>query len=333
MEKKREYLISVFTALGRRLENFGKDESSADAIELAEKENGWFMQSDILPSVEAIRTRMLDESALVRWLALYPIAREQKSVGVIMAGNIPLVGFFDLLCVVISGHKCYYKPSSKDKVLIEYVVSLLKEIAPELPLEQYANQHIDAVIATGSDNTNRYFKSRYGDIPAIFRGSRASVAVLDGSESGDILAALATDVFSYSGLGCRNVSHLLVPAGYDIGMLTQAFADYGPVNPKYTNNYRQRKAVLSMQGQPFADGGFFILREEAGFPEDISEITYQRYSDRGHAMRWLRENDTAIQCVVGNTDFPRGAGFGQSQSPALTDYPDAVDTIRFLSSL
>ena len=216
MKHDKENTIAVFAELGRRLETFGRDAASRAAIARASAENGWFSHGDITNSVASIRKTMLDQQALQAWAASYPTVTTPKNVGVIMAGNIPLVGFFDLLCVIVSGHSLFLKMSSKDKALMSYMISQLTEIYPQIPIYELGDSTPDAIIATGSDNTNRYFRSRYGHLPAIFRGSRSSAAVLDGNETPEELAGLADDIFTYSGLGCRNVSHLILPPGYDL---------------------------------------------------------------------------------------------------------------------
>lgn len=328
-----------FVQLEERLSAFGSG-PSADVIERAIRANEWFTRTDILRAVEAVRTAMLDRARLEAWLADYPFlpVKAPKNVGVIMAGNIPLVGFFDLLCVVASGHRCFYKPSSKDTVLMKYIVDELRAIDPSVPVFEYTSQPLDAVIATGSDNTTRYFRSRYEGVPAILRGNRASAAVLSGYETPLQIAGLAEDIFSYSGLGCRSVSHLLLPRGYDIASLAACLARHGVPNPKYLRNFLQNRAILQMRGEAFTDGGYFLMREDDRFPAAISEITYQYYDSRDEVRSWLTAHCDEVQCIVG--DCPqsagfemRSAGFGASQFPALADYPDGIDVMAFLETI
>lgn len=331
MTADRQKLTDILVRLGEELAWFDRTADSKRAIAYACINNSWFSHSDIVRAVKAISTQMLDRAKLEEWLAAYPAlpVAEPRNIGVIMAGNIPLVGFFDLLCVLAAGHACYYKPSSKDAVLIEYVVSLLRGIWPEVPAYIFIGQPLDAVIATGGDNAVRQFRSTYGSLPSIFRGNRASAAVLDGGETREELRGLAEDIFSYSGLGCRSVSHLLLPDECDIEDLADALGRHPFPGNKYLNNFRQRSAVLRMQEVPFTDGIFFLLREDDAFPAAISEITYTRYRTPEEAKGWLDAHRHEIQCVVGCGHIP----FGSSQSPALTDYPDGVDTMLFLSSL
>ena len=228
--------IKLFSALGERLRTFGCDDTTRRVIDRSCAENGWFTPGDIRRAVKALCDEMLQEETLGRWLELYPTlpVAKPRRVLVIMAGNIPLVGFFDLLCVVASGHRCLVKPSGKDSALMLHVIGQLLDIDPETAVELYdGTTPVDAVIATGSDNANRYFRARYAGIPALLRGSRQSVAVLSGSESAAQLAGLSDDIWAYSGLGCRNVSLLFLPEGSTPQLHTP------PMHPGYRNNCRQ----------------------------------------------------------------------------------------------
>lgn len=324
-------LIETFAALGRRLEHFGQTAATQAVIEAARQENPWFTAESVAAAVEAIRIEMLQPDRLAAWVAPYrlPVGRPRR-VLVVMAGNIPLVGFFDLLCVVISGHHCLVKPSSKDRVLIEYLLDELLAIDPQLPVSRYdGSEQPDAVIATGSDNTNRYFRAAYGSIPALLRGSRSSVAVLSGAERADELEGLAEDIWLHSGLGCRNVSLLLLPEGIPFPALQPQ-----QLHPKYRNNYRQTKALLGLCGEAFIDLGGAVAVEQAAFPQALSVLSYCHYRTPQEAEQWLAAHDAEIQCVVSTCiSHPRRVGFGEAQHPRLTDYPDAVDVLAFLADL
>lgn len=322
--------IDLFSTLGERLKTFGDDSVSQRAIAEACRANEWFTPGDIRRAVAALVRDMLQRKRLENWLAPYPVpVAEARRVLVVMAGNIPLVGFFDLLCVVASGHRCAVKPSGKDTVLMRYVVDLLRGIDPGVPVEFYDGEGaVDAVIATGSDNANRYFRARYADVPALLRGSRQSVAVLSGEETERQLAGLADDIWAYSGLGCRNVSLVFLPAGYDLRLTMPG------VNDKYRNNYRQTKALLTMTGQPFTDLGAAVVVQQRAFPGALSQVACSHYDDLQEVGQWLAEHDEALQCVVSEcAEHPRRVDFGCAQSPALTDYPDARDVIAFLAAL
>lgn len=323
--------IEPFVELGNRLESFGRSARSQQVIAAAEAANPWFSAASITAAVEAIRTEMLRRDRLEAWLAPYrlPVA-EPRDVLLIMAGNIPLVGFFDLLCVLVSGHRALVKPSSKDRILIEYLLGELRAIAPTLPVTICDGVTTpDAVIATGSDNTNRYFRAAYAGIPALLRGSRQSVALLTGDESAAELEGLARDIWLHNGLGCRNVSLVLLPEGLPFPPLQPP-----QLHAKYRNNYRQTRALLEMTGTPFLDLGGSLLLEQEGFPQALSAIACRRYRTTAEAAAWLAEHDREIQCLVARSfDHPRRVGFGEAQQPRLTDYPDAVDVVAFLERL
>lgn len=324
--------IELFAALGDRLERFGNDVATREVILRATEENPWFSPEEIRRAVEALNREMLQRNKLQKWLEAYPalpVVRPAE-VLVIMAGNIPLVGFFDLLCVVASGHRCRVKPSAKDRVLMEYVVQTLRELDPEVPvaISDATAQTADAVIATGSDNANRYFRAHYAGIPTLLRGHRQSVAVLSGTESKEQLKGLADDIWAYSGLGCRNVSMLFMPEGYRPALAVPA------VHPKYRNNYLQTRALLTMQHRPLLDLGAAVAVEQREFPTALSELSWSYYRTTDEVAAWLAEHDAELQCVVTEClEHPRRVAFGQAQSPRLTDYPDARDVMAWLSEI
>lgn len=324
--------LMTFVALGEELRHFGQDATTRRVIEAACRENAWFTPAGILTAVEAIRQEMLDEEALRAWLMPYcvPVA-SPKSVLVIMAGNLPLVGFFDLLCVAVSGHRCRVKPSSKDRVLIEYLIERLHALNPALAITlDDGTTPPDAVIATGSDNTNRYFRARYGRIPTLLRGSRYSVAVLDGNESEQELALLSEDIWLHNGLGCRNSSLIWLPEGVDF----PAALHPADLHSKYLNNYRQTKALYTMQGSSYRDLGGALAVEQRAFPRALCVIAYTHYHTMEEVQCWLAEHDRELQCVVSRCcDHPRRVAFGAAQHPRLTDYPDAVDVVAFLETI
>jgi len=335
-----EHVIRAFVQLGERFEVFGRDPSLETVINAAVCENPWFTREDILRAAGAIRENMLQEELLRTWLACYPAlpAEEPKRVAVIAAGNIPWVGFFDLLAVLAAGDACLLKSSSKDRVLMCWAVETLQKIDSALQIEMLEVHHFsalpDAVIATGNDNTKRYFRNCFREIPSVLRGHRTSVAMLTGNETDVELAGLAEDIFSYSGLGCRNVTHLLLPKGYDLEALVARFALRTPPNCRYVKNYRQRRALLAMQGVAFSDGGFFVLRESADLPAALSEITCRFYHSRSESEEWIAANESSIQCIASSDLLhPRAVPFGRTQFPTLSDYPDGVDLLHFLAEI
>ena len=326
--------VEIFGALGSRLSEFGDDDASREVVAQAMAENEWFSEDDIRYAVEAICCEMLDAEKLSKWLSFYPSAGscEAKRVAIIMAGNIPLVGFFDLMCVLASGNIPYVKPSSKDRVLEEYVEQLLREIEPELRIERYAeNAQYDAVIATGGESANLYFRTTFAGVSSLLRGSRHSVAVLSGKKSERDMTLLADDIFVHSGLGCRNVSLVFVPRGYELHLPSRKMCK------AYHNNYRQCRALLTMQGVEFDDLGEAVVvkQPKAEFPRFLSQINIVEYDDLRDVRAWLVENDESLQCVVSDIEglHSRCVAFGRAQSPTLFDYADERDTMQFLLSI
>ena len=317
-----KHIVDIFSALGEQLTRFGGDDASNRIIDEAIAANGWFTRADILRAVEAIRSEMLNREKLAAWLSHYTKAVEPKRVAVIMAGNIPLVGFFDLLCVVAAGHECHVKPSSKDSVLMRYVVEQLRDIEPSIAIYDYSADAIyDMAIATGGDDANAYFREHFAGTRTLLRGSRHSVAVLNGNESAEELQALYNDITAYSGLGCRSVSMLFVPRGY-VPDFKRGVAE----NAKLRRNIQAMRATLTIEGAEFWDAGAFIMRRGEDFAQSLAVVTLREYSDIEEVKKWIEENKEHIQCVVSRTDIP----FGRAQYPALTDYADGVDTMRFL---
>lgn len=314
--------IAPFLELGKRLKEL--DEKSRVVAE-AVAANPWFMEGEVVAAARIIARTMLEQEPLEKWLEGYPSlpVREPRRVLIVMAGNIPLVGFFDLLCTLLAGHRAVVKPSGKDEVLMHWVVEQLLDIAPSLPVEWYTDQPMDALIATGGDEAVKHFRRHFGAVPKLLRGNRHSVAVLTGEERREELAALAEDLFAYSGLGCRNVSLILAPEGVipEVPMPT--------MNPLHRENYRHRRALLTMLSRPFVDWGGALLVEGEEFSEALSEVTLKHYVTPEEATLWLEQHRDRIQCVVGRDYIP----FGQAQHPALTDYADGVDTMDFLASI
>jgi hypothetical protein len=327
-------VVEIFSELGNRLAGFGSDETSRSVMARAVAENEWFTVGDIRFAVEALRSEMLDADKVSKWLAHYTLSsssREAKRVAIIMAGNIPLVGFFDLMCVLANGDIPYVKPSSKDRVLEEYVENLLREIEPSIRIGRYADgADYDSVIATGGESANLYFRSAFAGVPCLLRGSRHSVAVLSGKESKSEIEGLADDIFVHSGLGCRNVSLLFVPKGYKLQLPTRKMCR------AYHNNYLQCRALLTMQGAKFSDlGEALLVSSNAEFPRYLSQINVVEYSDLADVKRWLAENDEALQCVVSAIEglHSRTVAIGRAQLPTLLDYADERDTMQFLAGI
>ncbi len=331
-----KYDINPWIELGARLNRGLSDGTLNEIIVRSTAENPWFTEASVRMAIQAICSDMLTRSILENWLAPYndrpqPI---RKRVGIVMAGNLPLVGFADLMYVLMAGQEAWIKPSSKDRVLIEYVCDQLQAIEPAYRIEALDDRMPDAIIATGSDNTRRYFQQHYAGIPALLRGSRHSIAILTGNETPDQLDGLHTDLFAYFGLGCRNVSRLFVPRDYDIKALIERLQRHPVRHPKYLNAYRQTKATLTLSGQPFLDGGFFLMTDEELPIQATCLLRYTRHDRPEELDRWIADHDEQLQCVVSDQDrYPRQVTFGQAQHPRPEEYADGVDVMDFLLRL
>jgi len=308
-------------------------------IENQKHHNGWFIESEVYFSIQSWADALTSEN-IEQWLTSYQISEKPpKTVGLILAGNIPLVGFHDFLSVLISGHKALVKTSSNDKQLLVFLANYLIEIEPSLKnrIEFTDGQlkDFDAVIATGSNNTARYFEYYFKNKPNIIRKNRNSVAVLTGSETLEDLINLGKDIFRYFGLGCRNVSKLFVPKNYDFEKFFNAMYEYREIinNQKYINNYDYNKAVFLMSNFLILDNEFLVLKEDSSYSSPIASVFYEYYSDIEEIKNRLYQDNELIQCVVSNNLTPNSINFGQTQLPKLSDYADNVDTITFLNSI
>jgi hypothetical protein len=303
------------------------------AVYRAMAQNPWFTEDSIRSAAAAIADNFLDADKLRAWLSGYQLPDAPKTVGIVMAGNIPLVGFHDFLCGFLSGHKLLLKLSSKDTVLITHLVRKLHEWEPAITEQVHFAEvlkNCDAYIATGSNNTSRYFEQYFSKWPNIIRKNRTSVAVLDGSETPEELDALGTDIFSYFGLGCRNVTQLCVPEDYDFTPFLQRmeawkhFSD----NHKYRNNYDYHLALYLLNRVQHFDNGVLLVVENPLPFSAVSVVHYRRYSDRVAILAELRASSD-VQAIVGHDGIP----FGEAQKPQLSDFADGVDTMAFLCSL
>ncbi|MBA3649775.1 MAG: acyl-CoA reductase [Chitinophagales bacterium] len=304
--------------------------------EKAYEQNPWFTPGNIFIALKNIREKFLQKEKLERWLASYSIPENitAKAVGIIMAGNLPLVGFHDFLCVLLSGHRPFIKLSSKDNVLFAFVLEKLFQIDKELPEWIIVSERLngmDAMIATGSNNSSRYFEYYFGKYPHIIRKNRTSVAVLTGKESKEDLEKLGNDIFSFFGLGCRNVSKLYAPENYRFDFFFEAIEPFRQVagHTKYFNNYEYNRTLLLMNNIPHLTNDFLLLREEKRLISPVAEVFYEHYTGRNDLDEKLSLQKENIQCIIGENYVP----FGAAQSPELWDYADNVDTMKFLTSL
>lgn len=349
IEKKK-----CFVALGKFLSQFSLDKNTKDetvfhndlffddfidVIKLSQSHNGWFTQDQVYHSIQSWAIALQEEN-LNKWLSKYDFSEvEPKTVGLILAGNIPLVGFHDFLSVLISGHNVLVKTSSNDQHLIKFLAKYLITFSPEIEnritFTDGKLENFDAVIATGSNNTARYFEYYFKDKPNIIRKNRNSVAVLNGKETQEDLVNLGEDIFRYFSLGCRNVSKLFVPKDYNFDAFFKAIYEYKDViyYDKYSNNYDYNKAVFLMSNFKLLDNEFLTLKEDISYASPISSVFYERYENIEDIKKQLEKDADQIQCVVSNGVIENSIPFGKTQQPELWDYADNVDTLLFLNKL
>ena len=304
--------------------------------------NPWFTEENILQSIKAIGESLRKEK-MDLWISKYPSLikkTSQKRIGVITAGNIPLVGFHDFLTILISGHIFIGKLSSKDNRLLifiaDYLIELNSDFKDLIHFTEEKLENFDAIIATGSNNTARYFEYYFGKYPNIIRKNRNSLAVLTGNESESDIKNLGLDIFSYFGLGCRNVSKLLIPKDYCFDLFFENIEHFKNVyqHNKYANNYDYNKSVYLMNQIQHFDNGFLILREDQNLSSPIGVVFFQYYNNIDDVKEFLRLNEDQIQCAVSNSELiENSVYFGQAQEPELWDYADNVDTMKFLLDL
>lgn len=337
-----EQLGLLMTALGenREWENFSVGVTEEEYLILQTvinrqvSYNGWFTKENVSESLISL-SKQLSYKSLLDWTSSYTFSENPKVVAIIMAGNIPLVGFHDFLSVLLSGNSVVAKLSSTDKTLLPALGKHLIEFVPELKNRIVFSTgrigDIDAVIATGSDNSTQYFEQYFGKYPHIFRKNRTSIAVLKGDESEKDIQRLGSDIFNYFGLGCRNVSHLMLPEGFELNRFFEGVLPFGEIinNNKYGNNYDYNKTVYLLNKFPLLDNNFCLLRETDELFSPLSMIHYQFYKNQSDIDAYLKLHEDKIQVVIGR-DY---LDYGLAQSPTLTDYADGVDVMDWLSIL
>nr|WP_191963388.1 acyl-CoA reductase [Flavobacterium luteum] len=310
-----------------------------DLIELSQSHNGWYTKENVLFAIHSWAEALTEEN-LNCWISAYNFSNIQpKTIGLILAGNIPLVGFHDFVCVILSGHKALVKTSSSDQHLLpflaKYIISIEPELKNQITFVEGKLENFDAVIATGSTNTSRYFDYYFKEKPSIIRKSRNSVAVLDGTESKEQMIALGEDIFRYFGLGCRNVSKLFVPKRYNFDLFFNGIFPYQDIikYEKYANNYDYNKAVFLMSNFKLLDNEFLTIKEDASYASPIASVFYEYYDDLNVLKNRIVTESEQIQCIVSNNLIEKSIPFGTTQKPQLWDYADNVDTIEFLLTL
>ncbi|SCY20396.1 Acyl-CoA reductase (LuxC) [Flavobacterium anhuiense] len=346
---------SVFVELGKFLSQFSENgsmqksdvlyndiffEDFENLIRLSQSHNGWYTPEQVYFSIQSWAEALTKEN-IDKWLSAYSFDSAQddkngKTVALILAGNIPLVGFHDFLSVLITGNKALIKTSSNDQHLLpflaKYLIAVDENLKDSITFVEGKLENFDAVIATGSNNTSRYFEYYFKDKPSIIRKNRNSAAILTGKETNEDLEALGEDIFRYFGLGCRNVSKLYVPKNYSFDAFFQAMFKYQDVihYEKYANNYDYNKAVFLMSNFKLLDNGFLTLKEDSSYASPISSVFYEYYENLDELEKRLQEDTDQIQCIVSNNLTPNSIAFGETQKPQLWDYADNVDTITFL---
>ena len=346
---KKEQIEIAFNQLGKLMIHFGKSNIwSGFELGITEEEynqfnelilrqkhyNGWFTEDMVRKSLLSLGG-LLTKEKLSKWTNEYEYQKKPKTVAVIMAGNIPLVGFHDFLSVLISGNNLLAKLSSDDKYLLPALSEFLYVFEPELKeriaFSEGKISDFDAVIATGSDSSSAYFEQYFSSYPHIFRSNRTSLAVLIGEESKQDIELLAQDIFDYYGRGCRNVTHLLLPRSFDLNKIFEGIVVMGDViqNKKYGNNYDYNKAVHLLNQEQLLDNNFVLLKESVELFSPLGMINYHFYDSKKEIKEYLNQHKNQLQCVVGMEYIP----FGVAQTPALNDYADGIDTLKWLNEL
>ncbi|MGO4771964.1 acyl-CoA reductase [Flavobacterium sp. W22_SRS_FK3] len=346
---------SIFVELGKFLKQFSEKDTAKNSdvlhndlffddfeklIHLSQSHNGWYTPEQVYFAIKSWSNALTEEN-LDKWLSNYFFDsandnKKEKTVALILAGNIPLVGFHDFLSVLITGNKALIKTSSNDQHLLpflaKYLIAVDKNLNEKINFVEGKLENFDTVIATGSNNTARYFEYYFKDKPSIIRKNRNSVAILNGQETKEDLEALGEDIFRYFGLGCRNVSKIFVPKGYSFNAFFEAIFKYQDVihYEKYANNYDYNKAVFLMSNFKLLDNGFLTIKEDTSYASPISSVFYEFYENIEDLQKRLEADAEQIQCIVSNNVIKNSIAFGQAQNPQLWDYADNVDTITFL---
>lgn len=328
--------IEAFAKLGEWMLDL--DETSKSIVENAQYKNPWYTPSHIHSQFVALGSNLTSDT-LNQWLAEYTAPETNKTVGLILAGNLPLVGFHDILCTLIMGFTAQIKVSSDDAGLTTLVLNKLKEIQPafneKIQLVEKLT-HFDLIIATGSNNSSRYFEYYFGKKPHIIRKNRNSIAVISGNETTDELKALGNDIFDYFGLGCRSVSKVFIPKDYNMATFFEAMESFSTIKDhfKYNNNYDYNKSIYLINKDKHFDNGFLLLKEDKAISSPLAVVFYEEYETTKEVETTLNAEHENIQCVVSSLDLQISSplfSFGQSQCPALDDYADNVNTLKFLS--
>lgn len=357
MDKDIQNRINILYQLGNFLKTFLEElgeepagfsnegfQELDNAMQNAEIENPWFTRQFQLYNLRSW-SKALESESLHNWIRKYPELLDgtgsPRKIGLVLAGNIPLVGLHDIICVLVSGNIAVTRLSSKDRhvyPVIKKIMSGFEGFSEDrwILLDDAPLKEIDAVIATGSDNSSRYFDYYFGKYPNIIRKNRNSAAILTGEETSEDMRKLADDIFLYFGLGCRNVSKIFVPEHFSPEKLYEGVEHYAHLinHNKYANNYDYQRAILLVNKVQFYDNGFLILKEDTSFSSPVGSLFFETYSDINRVLNKIQSEREKIQCIVGNIElFPDMISFGNSQLPGLNEYADNIDTLKFLINL
>lgn len=328
-------LVSAFCHLSSKLEDINQD--LINVVNQSYLNNNWLTSDNYWKSINHWKGS-LTKYNIQEFITDYPITTESKTIGIIMAGNIPMVGFHDLLCVLLMGHNAQVKCSSNDPYVIKYLINCLKLYNPKLNDKIVITERlksIDAVIATGSNNTFRYFESYFKHLPRLLRKNRKSIAILDGSETEKEFELLGQDILTYFGLGCRNVNQLFIPNGRTIEEILDCIMDYSHLinHNKFANNYTYHKALLLMNNEQHLDTGFLLPKRRRDLLSPLACVHYDYYESFDEIDDFILKNKEDIQCIVGNYSSTEVIPFGKAQYPDLKDFADNKNTLEFLSTL
>lgn len=333
-----EKLIIAFHKLNDFLNQ--PDDEFNEVIDLALNHNAWFQPEEVRRSLSSLQ-EMLQPGVVEKWFEQVKVSDSPKKVGMILAGNIPMVGFHDILCVLATGNTAMIKLSSSDNILLPALLKRLIAFEPALAERITFTERLkdfDAIIATGSNNSSRYFDYYFGKVPNIIRKNRNSIAVLDGKESSEEIALLGHDIFDYFGMGCRNVSKIYLPEGYEIRNFFEPLETFQPIinHFKYNNNYDYNKSIYLVNGEPHFDNGFVLLKEDLKLSSPLAVLFFEYYASMDELTEKLKGIQDQIQCIVSHAELKLESDvvrFGQSQHPQLWDYADNVNTVAFLNTL
>lgn len=341
--KKQVYILGLIKLgkfikdfLSKNTEDYNEfDEEFGIVLRKSELDNPWFNIENQKYALQQW-ANLLTEEKINDWLSAYSFSENPKKVGLILAGNIPLVGFHDVVSTIMSGNIPVIKLSSKDKMMIPFLLRRWNELSENKIEFQIAEKlsEYDAVIATGSNNTARYLEYYFKDSLSLIRKNRTSVAILNGNETDEEIQALANDIFRYFGLGCRNVTRLFIPKDFGLERLFENFMNFKEVinHNKYANNYDYNRAIFLLNQEKFWDNNFVLLKEDDKLFSPLGVLHFSRYENIEDVKRFLSENEQDIQCVVARPELSieNSVAIGEAQCPSLNTYADNVDTMRFL---